>query len=75
MADDKPLEMDRDACMRVLEAAHPDTGRSAIWAERLPTQGKSKIQLDVIVPAYNAEATLTECINSVWSSKPNTNFV
>lgn len=64
LADDKPLEMDRDACMRVLEAAHPDTGRSAIWAERLPTQGKSKIQLDVIVPAYNAEATLTECINS-----------
>ena len=74
LADDKPLEMDRDACMRVLEAAHPDTGRSAIWAERLPTQGKSKIQLDVIVPAYNAEATLTECINSVLEQQTQYEF-
>lgn len=74
LADDKPLEMDRDACMRVLKAAHPDTGRSAIWAERLPTQGKSKIQLDVIVPAYNAEATLTECINSVLEQQTQYEF-
>lgn len=74
LADDKPLEMDRDACMRVLEAAHPDTGQSAIWAERLPTQGKSKIQLDVIVPAYNAEATLTECINSVLEQQTQYEF-
>ena len=74
LADDKPLEMDRDACMRVLEAAHPDTGRSAIWAERLPTQEKSKIQLDVIVPAYNAEATLTECINSVLEQQTQYEF-
>ena len=66
--------MDRDACMRVLEAAHPDTGRSAIWAERLPTQGKSKIQLDVIVPTYNAEATLTECINSVLEQQTQYEF-
>lgn len=74
LADDKPLEMDRDACMRVLEAAHPDMGRSAIWAERLPERKKSKIRLDVIVPAYNAEATLTECINSVLEQQTKYRF-
>ena len=74
LADDKPVEMDRDACMRVLEAAHPDTGRSAIWAERLPERKKSEIRLDVIVPAYNAEATLTACINSVLEQQTKYRF-
>ena len=74
LADDKPLELDREACMRVLETAHPDTGMSAIWTERLPKQEKSKIQLEVIVPAYNAEATLTECINSVLEQQTKYGF-
>lgn len=74
LADDKPLEMDRDACMRVLEAAHPDTGRSAIWPEPLPPEEDGALMLDVIIPAHNAEATLAECMRSVLEQKTTYTF-
>ena len=69
LADGKPLEMDRDACMRVLEKAHPDTGRSAIWPEPLHPEEDGALMLDVIIPAHNAEATLAECMRSVLEQK------
>ena len=65
LADDKPLAMNRDACLRVLEKAHPDTGESALWAEPLPRRESDRYALDIIVPAYNAEATLEECMRSI----------
>ena len=74
LADDKPLEMDRDACMRVLEAVHPDTGRSAIWPEPLPPEEDGALMLDVIIPAHNAEATLAECMRSVLEQKTTYTF-
>ncbi len=65
LADDKPLAMNRDACLRVLEKAHPDTGESALWAEPLPRRESDRYALDIIVPAYNAEATLEDCMRSI----------
>ena len=74
LADGKPLELDREACMRVLEKAHSDTGRSAIWTEPLPPQEDGALMLDVIIPAHNAEATLAECMRSVLEQKTTYTF-
>ena len=64
-----PLDMDRDACIRVLSRAHADAGQSALWDKPLPPTGESAYRVDIIVPAYNAEATLAECMNSILAQE------
>lgn len=66
--------MDSDACIRVLADAHPDKGESALWAAPFPAQEQSKFLLDIVVPAYNAEATLKECISSILEQETAYSF-
>lgn len=58
------LALTEAECLQTLQSAHADGGKTALWDEPLP-QAEGAYQLDIIVPAYNAEATLGECMRSI----------
>lgn len=68
LADKGALALTTQECLKTLQNAHPDGGRSALWAEPLP-QTEGEYRLDIIVPTYNAEATLGECMDSILGQK------
>lgn len=60
-----PLDWTQEECLHLLSARHPDAGSSALRAQPLPPCGEAGNQLDIIIPAYNVEAYLEECVQSV----------
>lgn len=74
MTDDTPLDMDKATCIQVLSSVYPNKDKSALWAMPLPEREQSAFQLDVIVPVYNAKATLEECLRSILTQKTNYSF-
>ena len=73
-ADDKPLGWTQEECIRRLAARHPDTGKSALRTEPLPPCDDTEYQLDIIIPAYNVEAQLAGCMQSVLGQKSSYPF-
>lgn len=54
--------------VKFLQSVHPDTGGSAIRNKRLQTED-DKLMLDIIVPAYNVEKYIDDCISSILKQK------
>lgn len=57
----------------LLQSYYPDNGGSAIRKTRLPNS-KSNLMLDIIVPAYNMENYIDDCINSILKQKTQYSF-
>lgn len=57
----------------VLTALRPDAGRSALAAEPLPP-ASGEVDVDVLIPVYNAAAYLPACLDSVLSQKTSCRF-
>lgn len=57
----------------LLQNAHPDIGGSAIRGKRFPIT-EDKWMLDIIVPAYNVEKYIDECITSILQQKTHYSF-
>lgn len=56
-----------------LQNSHPDIGGSAIRGKNLPIM-YDKWMLDVIVPAYNVEKYINECVGSILKQKTHYPF-
>lgn len=58
---------------RRLSALHPDNGSSSICCNSI--EEPYPYDLQIVVPAYNVEQYIVECIDSVLSQKTNYSFV
>lgn len=56
-----------------LQNSHPDIGGSAIRRNKLPITD-DKLMLDIIVPAYNVEKYIDDCISSILKQKTDYPF-
>lgn len=73
-ADDRPIDWTLEECVQRLAARHPDAGKSALRVAPLPPCDGTEYQLDIIIPAYNVEAYLEECVQSVLAQKSSYPF-
>lgn len=60
--------------IRMLQRCHPDRGTSCIRQEKLAQQHDTEVMLDIIVPAYNVEAYIDACIQSILKQKTSYPF-
>lgn len=67
--DAKPVELSAEEALQYLEKIHPDSGTTAIREKALPEPENSPYKLDIIVPAYNVEAYIDECVQSILNQK------
>ena len=58
-----------EKCLSILNDIHPDKGTSSIRQHALSAAGESGHMLDIIVPAYNVEEFIDECIRSILKQK------
>lgn len=72
--DAKPVEMSGEEALQYLKKIHPDHGTTAIRAKKLPKPENSPYMLDIIVPAYNVEAYIDECVHSILNQKTEYSF-
>ena len=74
-----PLAVDRtplppvEEARAMLTALRPDAGSSALRAQLLP-EVTPACDVDVIIPVYNAEAYLRDCLDSVFSQQTRYSF-
>lgn len=60
--------------MNILMAYHPDRGRSAVRQTGLPHLDEYERMLDIVVPAYNVEAYIDDCLHSVLAQRTKHSF-
>lgn len=61
-------------CLKKLEEYHPDSGSSSVREKPLPESGDQSRILDIIVPAYNVENYIKDCIDSILKQKTHYSY-
>lgn len=69
----KPISLTAEEVLSLLSAHSPDPQGSAFFPGTLPDPDPD-IDLDIIVPVYNVEAYLRDCIESILSQKTEYRF-
>lgn len=65
----EPVEMSTEEAVQYLKTIHPDQGKSALREQLLPDSQDRSYLLDIIVPAYNVEDCIDECVRSILAQK------
>ncbi len=60
--------------IRILQEIHPDKGGSAVRKQRLQGNIDPAYALDIIVPAYNVEEYIDECMRSILGQETDFHF-
>lgn len=63
---------DLEQAREILSGLNPDAGSSCIWDKTPRTS--SGVELDIIIPAYNAEAYIARCLDSALNQKTDYSF-
>ena len=74
----KRVEIDGEALassLRRLDSYYPDKGGTSIKETEQPLREKAEYDLQIIVPAYNVEKYIRECIDSILSQQTRYSFV
>lgn len=69
--------MNRGQCeeyIRILQEIYPDRGGSAVRKQRLPGNTDPAYALDIIVPAYNVEKYIDECLLSILGQETDFHY-
>lgn len=70
LMDDAPLDGNAEEAVALLESFSPNPGSSCIERKKFG----SEYDLEVIIPAYNVEKYIQQCLDSVISQKTNFSF-